>query len=80
MNPDWRLNITIREAIAAFIAIISVAASSAYAYGVKSQQVQELQSIVQKHDSAIADLTKATTDLRVVVTELRVTIEHRKDQ
>ena len=79
MNPDWKLNITIREAIAALIALISVAASSSYAYGVKSQQVQELQSIVQKHDAAILELTKATTDLRVATTELRVTIEHRKD-
>ena len=79
MNPDWKLNITIREAVAALVALISVAASSSYAYGVKSQQVQELQSIVQKHDAAILDLTKATADLRVAITELRVTIEHRKD-
>ena len=79
MNPDWKLNITIREAIAALIALISVAASSAYAYGVKSQQVQELQTIVAKHDTAIVDLTKATTDLRIAITQLQVTIEHRKD-
>lgn len=79
MNPDWKLNITIREAVAALVAMISIAASSAYAYGVKSQQVQELQSIVQKHDAAIADLAKVASDLRVAVTELRVTIEHRKD-
>ena len=77
-NSDT-FSISMREGLAAVVALLSVAFSSAYAYGVKSQQVQELQTIVARHDTAIIELTRATVDLRVAVTELRTTIETRKD-
>jgi len=80
MSPESPVKISLREAIAATVTLLSIAGASSYAYGVKSQQVQELQTIVAKHDSAIGELTKASIDLRIAVTELRTSIERRKEQ
>lgn len=68
------IHLTPREFLAGVIAAISLCGSLAFGYGVKAQQVFELQGIVVKHDIAIQDLIKELTSLRLTVAELNGTL------
>lgn len=72
------IQITPREFLAGVVAALSLCGSLAFGYGVKSQQVSELQVIVMRHDAAILDLTKELTQLRLVVAELNGTLSKGK--
>jgi len=72
------INVTPREFLAGVVAALSLCGSLAFGYGVKSQQVSELQVIVLRHDAAIQDLTKELTSLRLVVAELNGTLTKGK--
>lgn len=72
------INITPREFLAGVVAALSLCGSLAFGYGIKSQQVSELQGIVMRHDAAILDLTKELTQLRLVVAELNGTLTKGK--
>jgi len=72
------INVTPREFLAGVVAALSLCGSLAFGYGVKSQQVSELQVIVLRHDAAIQDLTKELTQLRVAVAELNGTLTKGK--
>jgi len=72
------IQITPREFLAGVVAALSLCGSLAFGYGVKSQQVSELQVIVLRHDAAIQDLTKELTQLRLVVAELNGTLTKGK--
>lgn len=72
------INITPREFLAGVVAALSLCGSLAFGYGVKSQQVSELQAVVVRHDVAIQDLTKELTQLRLVVAELNGTLTKGK--
>lgn len=72
------INVTPREFLAGVVAALSLCGSLAFGYGVKSQQVAELQVIVMRHDAAILDLTKELTQLRVAVAELNGTLTKGK--
>lgn len=78
MSLADEINITPREFLAGVVAAISLCGSLAFGYGVKSQQVSELQVIVLRHDAAIQDLTKELTQLRLVVAELNGTLTKGK--
>lgn len=72
------IQITPREFLAGVVAALSLCGSLAFGYGVKSQQVSELQTIVLRHDVAIQDLTKELMQLRLVVAELNGTLTKGK--
>ena len=72
------INITPREFLAGVVAALSLCGSLAFGHGVKSQQVQELQTIVVRHDTAIQDLTKELTSLRLTVAELNGTLQKER--
>ncbi len=72
------INVTPREFLAGVVAALSLCGSLAFGYGVKSQQVSELQVLVMRHDAAILDLTKELTSLRLVVAELNGTLTKGK--
>lgn len=72
------IQITPREFLAGVVAALSLCGSLAFGYGVKSQQVSELQTIVIRHDVAIQDLTKELMQLRLVVAELNGTLTKGK--
>lgn len=72
------LRITTRELIAGAVAVISFFCSLAFGYGIKAQQVNDLQTIVVRHDNAIVDLTKELTQLRLVVAALNGTLQKDK--
>lgn len=74
MSLADEINITPREFLAGVVAALSLCGSLAFGYGVKSQQVSELQTIVLRHDASIQDLTKELTQLRVAVAELNGTL------
>lgn len=74
MSFAEEINITPREFLAGVVAALSLCGSLAFGYGVKSQQVSELQTIVLRHDASIQDLTKELTQLRVAVAELNGTL------
>ena len=72
------MKVTPRELVAAVLAVISLCGSLAFGYGVKSQQVQELQTIVIRHDLAITTLSSELTQLRIAVAELNGTLRRGK--
>lgn len=74
MSFAEEINITPREFLAGVVAALSLCGSLAFGYGVKSQQVSELQTIVLRHDASIQDLTKELTQLRIAVAELNGTL------
>ena len=78
MAFEGEINLTPREFLAGVVAARSLGGSLAFGYGVKSQQVSELQEIVLRHDDAIQDLTKELTQLRVAVAELNGTLTKGK--
>lgn len=72
------INLTAREFAAGVIAIVSLCSSLAFGYGVKAQQVAELQTIVMRHDLTITSLSSELTQLRVAVAELNGTLKRGK--
>jgi len=64
------VKITPREFLAGTIAAVAFCGSLAFGYGVKTSQIQELSTIVARHDAAIIDLTRELTSLRLTIAEL----------